>query len=44
MFVLTRKIRILLATAMLGLLLIAPVVSPAYAGDCGTISSPSCGG
>lgn len=45
MFVSTRiKVRVLLVTAVLGLLLIAPVTSPAFASDCSSSTTSSCGG
>ncbi len=45
MFTFTRdKVRVLLATLMLGLLFVAPLSSPAYAGDCDTVTSTLCGG
>ena len=41
---LTLKVRVFLATAVLGLLLIAPVVPITYAGDCPTVATSGCGG
>lgn len=40
----TLKIRVLLATAVLGLLLLAPVIPVAHANDCPTTTSSGCGG
>ena len=41
---LTLKVRVFLATAVLGLLLLAPVAPITHAGDCPTTASTGCGG
>lgn len=38
------KVRVLLVTAVLGLLLLTPVIPVAHANDCPTTTSSGCGG